>query len=127
MIRTTLLSLTLMAVLVAATPSDFVDREFHFALSKSTPTADSSVDSPTEIRLWFTEAPEAKMTSIRLIGADGEPIHTADVTQDEADERSFGVAIEHALSSGTYTVAWRAIVADGHVVRDDYQFTVVAK
>jgi methionine-rich copper-binding protein CopC len=51
----------------------------------------------------------------------------ADVTQDADDQRSFGVALEHALSSGTYTVAWRAIGADGHVVRADYQFTVVAK
>lgn len=127
MIPKPLLSLTLMAVLVAATPSDFVDRDFHFALSKSMPEADSSVESPEEIRLWFTETPEAKTTSIRLIGSDGEPIHTADVAQDEDDQRSFGVTLEHALSSGTYTVAWRAIGADGHVVRDDYQFTVVTK
>ena len=116
-----------MVVLAAATPSDVADREFHFALSKSMPEADSSVESPTEIRLWFTEVPEAKTTSIRLIGANDEPIHTADVTQDADDQRSFGVALEHALSSGTYTVAWRAIGADGHVVRADYQFTVVAK
>ena len=127
MIPRTLLPLTLMVVLAAATPSDVADREFHFALSKSMPEADSSVESPTEIRLWFTEVPEAKTTSIRLIGANDEPIHTADVTQDADDQRSFGVALEHALSSGTYTVAWRAIGADGHVVRADYQFTVVAK
>ena len=127
MIRRTLLPLTLLVVLAAATPSDFVDWEFHFALSKSAPEADSSVESPMEIRLWFTEVPEAKTTSIRLIGSDGEPIPTAEVAQDEDDQRSFGVALEHALSSGIYTVAWRAIGADGHVVRADYQFTVVAQ
>ncbi len=126
MIPRTLLSLTLMVVLAAATPSDVVEREFHFALSKSSPEADSSIDSPAEIRLWFTEVPEARTTSIRLIGSDGEPIHTADVAQDEDEQRSFGVTLEHPLSSGTYTVAWRAIGADGHVVRDDYEFTVVA-
>ena len=127
MIPRILLSLTSMVVLAAATPSDVVEREYHFALSKSSPEADSSVDSPAEIRLWFTEVPEARTTSIRLIASDGEPIRTADVAQDEDDDRSFGVTLEHALSADTYTVAWRAIGADGHVVRDDYEFAVVAR
>ena len=58
MLPRTLLPLTLMLGLTAATPSDVAE-------------------SPTEIRLWFTEVPEAKMISIRLIGANDEPIHTA--------------------------------------------------
>ncbi len=104
-----------------------MDAEFHFALSKSMPVADSSVESPPEIRLWFTEIPDAGTTSIRLIGADEQVIHTGDVTQDKEDQQSFSVALEQALSAGTYTVAWRAMGADGHVVRDDYAFIVVAQ
>ena len=127
MLRRTLLPLTLLVGLAAATPSNVVDTEFHFALSKSMPIADSSVESPPEIRLWFTEVPDAGTTSIRLIGADEQVIHTGDVTQDTDDRQSFSVALESALSSGTYKVAWRAMGSDGHVVRDDYEFTVVAQ
>jgi hypothetical protein len=57
MLPRTLLPLTLMLVLTAATPSDVVE-------------------SPTEIRLWFTGIPEEKTTSIRLIGANDEPVPT---------------------------------------------------
>ena len=117
----------LMAVAVGAIPLSFGGSDVHFALSKSMPLADSSIESPAEIRLWFTEVPDAGTTSIRLIGADEQLIHTGDVTQDEKDRQSFSVALESALSSGTYTVAWRAMGADGHVVRDDYEFTVVAQ
>ena len=127
MIRRTLLPLTLLVGLAAAVPSSVVDAEFHFALSRSLPEADSSVESPSEIRLWFTEVPEAETTSIRLIGSDGGAIDTGGVSQDERDGRSFGVALEHALSAGTYTVAWRAMGDDGHVVRDSYEFRVVAQ
>ena len=127
MIRRTLLPLMLLVGLAAATPSDVVDAEFHFALSKSAPVADSSLESPAEIRLWFTEVPDAGTTSIRLIGADEQVIRTGDVAQNQEDRQSFSVALEGTLSSGTYTVAWRAMGADGHVVRDDYEFTVVAQ
>lgn len=127
MIQRTLLPLTLLAGLAAAAPAGTVDAELHFALSKSTPEADSSVGSPSEIRLWFTEVPEAETTSIRLVGSDGDAIDTGDVAQDEQDGLSFAVALEHALSAGTYTVAWRAMGDDGHVVRDSYEFTVVAQ
>ena len=127
MIRRTLSPLMLLVGLAAATPSDVVDTEFHFALSKSMPVADSSGESPPEIRLWFTEAPDAGTTSIRLIAADEQAIDTGDVTQDKEDELSFGVTLEQALAPGAYTVVWRAMGADGHVVRDDYHFTVVAQ
>ena len=127
MLKRVLLPLTLLVAIAAATPPDAVDAEFHFALSKSMPEADSSVESPQEVRLWFTEVPEAETTSIRVIGADERAIQTGDVTQDDENKQSFGIALEHALSPGTYTVAWRAMGSDGHVVRSDYEFTVVAQ
>jgi len=127
MIRRTLLSLALFVGLAAPAPSGPLDAELHFALSRSSPEAGASAESPSEIRLWFTEVPEAKTTSIRLIGSDRDAIDTGDVSQDERDGRSFSVALEHVLSAGTYTVSWRAMGDDGHVVRDSYEFTVVAQ
>jgi methionine-rich copper-binding protein CopC len=96
----------------------------HFALSKSTPEADATVASPGEIRLWFTEIPENETTSIRLIGDGAESVHVAEVVQDAEDGRVFSVALHGALPAGTYTVSWRAMGSDGHVVRDTFDFTV---
>ena len=126
MLKTTVMTVLLTGGLVGATGPN-AGAEFHFALSKAAPEADATVESVSEIRLWFTEVPEAETTSIRLIGADEQAIDTGAVTQDTEDRQSFGVALEHALSPGTYTVAWRAMGADGHVVRDNYEFTVVAQ
>jgi methionine-rich copper-binding protein CopC len=127
MIKRMLLPLTLLVAIAAATTPEVVDAEFHFALNKSMPEAESAIESPPEIRLWFTEVPEAETTSIRLIAADEEAIETGDVTQDTEDEQSFAVVLERALSPGTYTVSWRAMGSDGHVVRSAYEFTVVAQ
>ncbi len=114
----------LLAVAIGATSLPFATPDLHFALSKSMPEADSSIGSPPEVRLWFTEVPEASSVSIRLVDSGGDLIAAGDVAQDEDDGKVFSVAIEGPLAAGGYTVAWRAIGADGHVVRDDFEFAV---
>jgi copper resistance protein C len=117
------LSITIIASLAAAMPAS----ERHFALSRSAPEAGTSVESPSEVRLWFTEAPESGTTQIRVVGADEAGVHVADIAQDPDDDRSFAVELHGTLTPGTYTVAWRGMGADGHVVREEFEFTVVAQ
>ena len=114
----------LLSVAVAAAPTSFAAADVHFALSKSMPEADSSISSPSEVRLWFTEAPDDNTTSIRVVDAAGALVDAGDAVQDEDDARVFSVALQHALAAGAYTVAWRAIGEDGHVVRDEFTFAV---
>lgn len=102
-------------------------RAFHFELSKSSPEAGAEIASPSEVRLWFTQVPEEGTTSIRLVDGAGDAIHTSDVTQDAEDEYAFSVALHGALASGEYTVAWRSMGDDGHVVRGDFTFAVTAR
>ena len=101
--------------------------DIHFALSKSEPEADASVEAPAEVRLWFTEEPQDGTVSVRVLDASEEQAMTMDVTQSEDDARSFAVAFHHPPAAGTYTVAWRGIGSDGHVVRDTFTFTVTAQ
>jgi len=114
----------LMAVAIAAIPLSFAVGDVHVALSKSMPEADSSIASPEEVRLWFTEAPEDNTVSIRLVDDGGELIDAGAVAQDADDARIFSVAVEHPLPAGPYTVSWRAIGEDGHVVRNEFTFSV---
>ncbi|HET9949965.1 MAG TPA: copper resistance CopC family protein [Longimicrobiales bacterium] len=98
----------------------------HFELSGSLPEPDATVPPPEEVRLWFTEAPQEGSVAIRLIDPAGEPVETGEPTPAEDDARVVSVAVEPRLAPGRYTVSWRGIGDDGHVVRGDFGFTVAA-
>ncbi len=99
----------------------------HFDLERSLPEADSEVTSPDAVMLWFTQVPQANSTSIRLVNGEGELVQTSDVSQDPEDGKLQSVTVQSTLAPGAYTVAWRSMAADGHVVRDDFSFEVVAE
>lgn len=105
------------ATLVAATP-------FHFGLVKSVPADKATVSHASEVRLWFSEAPSEGTVSIRVIDAAGNAVPTTDPAQDPQDEKAFGVAVPAGLTAGDYSVAWRGMGDDGHVVRGEFAFSV---
>lgn len=121
-LKVAVLSLLVVGGLVAATPAEVP----HFALSKSSPEAGASVESPTEVRLWFTQEPQEGSTQIRLLEAEEAGVHVADVVQDSDDPLAFYVELHGDLAPGSYTVSWRGMGADGHVVRDTFEFEVTA-
>lgn len=116
-----LLGLTLLVGLTAAAPS------LHFKLDKSEPGQNAETLSPEAVKLWFSQVPQAKSTSIRLLDAGGDPVETGDVIQDSEDGRLQSVALLAKLAPGAYSVAWRSMASDGHVVRGDFAFTVLAE
>lgn len=116
-----LLGLTLLMGVLAAAPA------FHFKLDKSAPEQGAETVSPDAVQLWFSQVPQAKSTSIRLIDSAGEPVETSDVVQDTEDGKLQSIHLPSTLAPGAYTVAWRSMASDGHVVRDDFSFTVLAE
>lgn len=122
------LSIPLLALALLALPRDTpAEAVLHFGLSRTAPEAGSSVAAPSEVKLWFTEEPQAGTISIRLLEAEDAGIHVMDAVQDSEDPRAFSVALHGTVPAGTYTVSWRGMGADGHVVRDTFQFTVVSR
>ena len=95
----------------------------HFALSRSEPAAETTVDPPEELRLWFTQAPQDKSMSIRLVAGDAV-VETGPAVPDSGDDRVYSVAVGQTLEDGGYNIAWRAMAADGHVVRGEIPFKV---
>jgi len=118
--------LMLAGAVPAAQPGTSVDDVAHFALESSSPAAGATVPSPAELRLTFTQEPEDATVSIRVLEAGDAGVHAMDATQDEEDPRSFVMTFHGTFPAGTYTVSWRGMGADGHVVRDTFQFTVKA-
>ena len=95
----------------------------HFALSRSEPAAEATVSPPEELRLWFTQAPQDKSASIHLLAGDAV-VETGPAIPDSEDDRVYSVAVGRTLEDGAYNIAWRAMAADGHVVRGEIPFTV---
>jgi methionine-rich copper-binding protein CopC len=113
-------------LLMAGTAGLTAAEVFHFALSRSAPAADATVAAPTEVRLWFTEAPENNTVGIRLI-RDGAAVQTTEVTKDPENAAVFFVKPSAPLAPGRYTVSWRGVGDDGHAVTGDFGFSVRAQ
>lgn len=101
-------------------------RPLHFGLARSVPADKATVHQVPEIKLWFTEAPADGSVSIRLLDAGGEPVATTAPTRDAEDPKAFALRPSTAPAPGSYTVSWRGMGADGHVVRGGFGFTVAA-
>lgn len=100
--------------------------ELHFALETSSPAADSSVPAPDELLLTFTQVPQENSVAVNLIDPAGTRVETGEPTYDAEDRRTMHVDVDPTLAVGAYTVAWRGIGDDGHVVRGDFTFSVTA-
>jgi copper transport protein len=115
------------AVFAAALPAAAAA---HSALESSDPAADSSVPvSPRQIVLTFSEAPDVKLSLVRVLDADGAAV--PGVTAPEAvpgDKQSLSVTPSEPLADGVYTVNWRAVSSvDGHVESGAFAFGVGEK
>lgn len=117
--RTALLALLLLSAgaATAATP-------FHFGLARSVPEDQATVEHASDVTLWFTEPPSEGTVSIRLVDGGGALVPAGDVVQDDADPKAFSISTEKPLATGGYTVSWRGMGDDGHVVRGTLTFTV---
>ena len=96
----------------------------HFGLSRSMPAADATVSELDEVRLWFTQVPQENSLSVRLVDGEGELVETSELSSDPEDGRIVTMGVPGPIASGAYTVAWRGIGDDGHVVRGDFSFLV---
>ena len=95
----------------------------HLALAESWPKADEELaESPEEVRLRFTQAPQMTGTSLRLRPVDADPLDIGKTIATAEDDKIVVASIPMHLEYGTYEVLWRAMARDGHVVRGDFQF-----
>jgi methionine-rich copper-binding protein CopC len=108
----------LLAVLVPGTAAA------HATLVRSVPARRAVVSSaPPRVRLRFSERLEPAFARVSVW--DGQALqvdlHDPRVEPDEPTELSVGLP---SLGPGTYTVKFRVLSVDGHVVEGDLPFTV---
>ena len=96
----------------------------HTHLEKSTPAENSVVaTAPSQLALHFSEPTRLTAVSIQKDG-DKESMHISALPAKASEDVS--VPLE-PLDPGKYTVTWRAIGGDNHVMSGALHFTVSGK
>lgn len=99
----------------------------HAILVKSSPEKEATItDVPEEILLIFNEAVGDEFLALAVIDESGKRVDHHDPKLDFTD-RSHLRATVSKLSPGRYTVRYRVLSADGHVVSGKYFFQVQGK
>jgi len=126
-----LMSLALVAggaILLPSNPAGAEAMLRHLELDHALPGPDSVMSSTiTEVRLHFSEPPQMRATSIRLVDGSRSLISSSPPVAYEEDPRQVYVTLDSALPEGAYTVQWRVMAQDGHVQRGDYSFRVTSE
>jgi copper resistance protein C len=97
-------------------------------LQRTDPPADSVVsEAPDEVRLFFSEPPQMRGTTVRVADASNELVAATDAAPDGEDPKQVFVRPAAPLEPGTYTVHWRVIAQDGHAQRGEFSFQVATE
>src|SRR5258708_689535 len=108
-----------------------------FALARPTPSAAHAGlrlsdpiegvalgDSPSVVRLSFSEAPEPSLSSVQVFDPNGGAHHVGSARLAPDDPMSLLVNVR-PLERGVYIVRWRTVsAADGHASAGAYAFGV---
>jgi copper transport protein len=96
----------------------------HANLVRSEPEANAVLDSPpTQVRLWFSEVPEAGFSKLQLFDKTGVELADVGAVHGDATDDKLLTASLPALSKGIYTIVWRTTSQiDGHVTSGGFAF-----
>ena len=96
----------------------------HAYLVKSAPAKRAVlVQPPAKIQLWFNERLEPRYSSFTLVDAAGKPVKMGNGGVDYADPKQLSAPIG-PLPPGRYLIKYRVLSVDGHIVQDQFPFTV---
>jgi methionine-rich copper-binding protein CopC len=96
----------------------------HAYLVKSVPAQRATLyRAPAKIQLWFNERLERRYSSFSVSEADGKLVESIKSTVDDGDAKLISATIK-ALPPGRYLIKFRVLSVDGHVVQDQFPFTI---
>ncbi|MBL0940050.1 MAG: copper resistance protein CopC [Gemmatimonadaceae bacterium] len=97
----------------------------HLRLKASFPGKDTTLTtSPDAVRLWLSEPADLPATKISVVDAKGAAVGVAKLTRGaKADDPVVGT-FTTPPGDGKYTVTWKAMSKDGHVVDGVFAFSV---
>ena len=116
----------LVAALAAASALSPASAPAHSLLVRSEPGRNVTVTRPPErVRLWFSERIEPAYAKLSVWSEAGKQVDAGDAVVDTNDQALLSVSTPN-LGPGRYTVRFRVLSVDGHVVESSFTFTVKA-
>ena len=82
--------------------------------------------APAQVRLWFNEEIEGDYASLVVLNADKHPVTEINPQLAPDDRKSIILPLPE-LAPGKYSVKFRVLSVDGHVVESSFDFTVKDK
>ena len=99
----------------------------HSGLVKSQPARRATISqSPSEIKLWFSEPLEPAYASAQLQSVAGAAVATAVAAVDPVNPKLLRLGGVPVLAPGAYVVRYRVLSIDGHTVESRIEFQVGA-
>jgi methionine-rich copper-binding protein CopC len=96
----------------------------HAYLVKSSPARRAVLSSPpARVVLWFNERLEAQFSQLSVWNQEGQQVDSGDVQVGPDDSKKVSIGVL-ALPAGTYTIKYRVLSVDGHIVEAEFPFTV---
>jgi hypothetical protein len=96
----------------------------HAFLDHADPKVGSTVtNSPTVVKIWFTQNLEPVFSSVELQDAQGKQVDKKDMHLDDKNKSLMIISVP-LLPDGTYTVIWHAVSVDTHRTQGRFEFTV---
>lgn len=78
-----------------------------------------------KVEVWYNEGIGKELVALAVLNSSGSRVDKRDAAIDGADPSHVSVSVE-ALTPGEYTVRYRAVSADGHIVSGAFNFVVKA-
>lgn len=85
-----------------------------------------AAENVTKVEVWYDAGIRNDFVGLAVINSAGERIDKRDAAIDGSDPSHVSTNVE-ALTPGEYTVRYRAISADGHIVSGAWAFEVRQK
>ena len=80
--------------------------------------------SVSAIKLWFSQAPELSVTSVRLTGEGDRIVTLAALTRARENGSPLVATVQGTMEPGRYTTRWRTMSRDGHPISGSFSFTL---
>jgi methionine-rich copper-binding protein CopC len=112
--------------MLALVPGGPAPASAHASLVKSLPARRAIIaQAPARVELTFNERLEPAYASASVWDEDGRQVDLQDAAVAPEDGKRVDISLP-ALGPGTYTVRFRVLSVDGHVVESSFPFTVRA-
>lgn len=110
-----------MALLLCLAPTQ---ANAHAYLQRAIPAQRATLfAAPDRVQLWFNERLEPGFCTVTVLDASGKTVDRGDGKVAADDPKQLTVGLQ-PIPPGVYTVQFRVLSVDGHVVNDKFTFTV---